>query len=478
SDRSGLLFLISPPGYGKTTLMEYIASRLGVMFVKVNGPALGHDVTSLDPAEAPNATAREEVEKLNFGLEMGNNTMLYVDDVQHTAPEFLQKFISLCDSTRQIEGVWNGETKTYDLRGKRFAVIMGGNPYTESGERFQVPDMLANRADIYNLGDILSGNREAFEQSYIENALTSNDVTAPLVSRDSEDIDRFIDMAQGKQVPLTDMSYDYSSVEADEIVSVLEKLMKIRDVVLKVNQQYIESAGKQDEYRSEPPFQLQGSYRNMNSMAEKVASAMNEEEVDQLIDDHYQNEAQTLTTGAEQNLLKLAEIRGTLTDEQKKRWEEIKEEFNRRQMMGGEDDPVARVAGPLSTLVQRVDDVQGALDRDQLSTHLADIRKALEEAADAAGQVDGVTEGKAADGGAPVEAAREAAEVLGESNLQVEIDGEMTAKFEEMLDTQLGLIESAIVPLAKAVHQHFEQSDETTEQLDEVLDQLQAIERA
>ena len=69
---------------------------------------------------------------------MGNNTMLYLDDIQHTHPEFLQKFISLCDATRQIEGVWDGETKTYDLRGKRFSVIMAGNPYTESGERFQI----------------------------------------------------------------------------------------------------------------------------------------------------------------------------------------------------------------------------------------------------------------------------------------------------------------------------------------------------
>ena len=58
--RMGLLLLVSPPGYGKTTLMEYVASRLGLVFVKINGPALGHRVTSLDPAEAPNATARQE----------------------------------------------------------------------------------------------------------------------------------------------------------------------------------------------------------------------------------------------------------------------------------------------------------------------------------------------------------------------------------------------------------------------------------
>ena len=32
---------------------------------------------------------------------------------------------------------------------------MAGNPYTESGEKFQIPDMLANRADTYNLGDII-----------------------------------------------------------------------------------------------------------------------------------------------------------------------------------------------------------------------------------------------------------------------------------------------------------------------------------
>ena len=86
----GLLLLISPPGYGKTTLMEYVANRLGLVFVKVNGPALGHSVTSLDPAEAPNATARREIEKVSFALELGNNALLYLDDIQHTSPELLR----------------------------------------------------------------------------------------------------------------------------------------------------------------------------------------------------------------------------------------------------------------------------------------------------------------------------------------------------------------------------------------------------
>ena len=76
TDLMGMLLLISPPGYGKTTLMEYVASRMGMAFVKVNGPSLGHEVTSLDPSESPNATARQEVEKINLSFEMANNVML------------------------------------------------------------------------------------------------------------------------------------------------------------------------------------------------------------------------------------------------------------------------------------------------------------------------------------------------------------------------------------------------------------------
>ena len=133
TDRMGMLLLISPPGYGKTTLMEYIANRLGITFMKINGPALGHDVKSLDPNEAPNASAREEIHKLNLSLEMGDNVMIYLDDIQHCHTEFLQKFISLCDAQRKIEGVYKGQPRTYDLRGKKVAVVMAGNPYTETG---------------------------------------------------------------------------------------------------------------------------------------------------------------------------------------------------------------------------------------------------------------------------------------------------------------------------------------------------------
>ncbi|MBG6018351.1 DNA repair ATPase [Proteus mirabilis] len=355
TDLMGLLLMISPPGYGKTTLMEYVADRLGLIFMKINGPALGHNVLSLDPEQAPNATAKQELEKLNLALEMGNNVMLYVDDIQHTHPEFLQKFISLCDGTRRIEGVWKGKTRTYDMRGKKFCVVMAGNPYTESGELFKIPDMLANRADIYNLGEVLGGMDDAFALSYIENSLTSNSVLAPLALRDLNDLYLFVDKAMGKSVSTNSLSYPYSDAEINEIVMVLKHLITLRDVILKVNQQYIASAAQSDKYRTEPAFRLQGSYRNMNKLSEKVSAVMNEKEIERLLDDHYLGEAQLLTTGAEENLLKLAEIRGILTEQDAIRWQQIKKDFMRNKALGGDNADIGdRVVSQLANLVESV----------------------------------------------------------------------------------------------------------------------------
>ncbi len=194
---------------------------------------------------------------------------------------------------------------------------MAGNPYTESGEAFRIPDMLANRADIYNLGDMLSDQKQAFELSFVENSLTSNSVLAPLATRDLNDLYRFVRMADGESIALSEMSHAYSATESNEIVTTLQKLIAAQQVVLKVNQQYIRSAATADQYRVEPPFKLQGSYRNMNKLAEKISAVMTDNELNTLLQDHYQGEAQTLAAGTEENLLKLAELRGDMTAEQR-----------------------------------------------------------------------------------------------------------------------------------------------------------------
>ncbi|SDT56482.1 DNA repair ATPase [Streptomyces sp. 2114.2] len=372
TDTGGLLLLLSPPGYGKTTLVEYVAERLGLMLVKVGGPALGHGVTSLDPADAPNATARQEVEKINFALASANNTLLYLDDIQHTSPELLQKFIPLCDATRRVDGVWNGAPRTYDLRGKRFAVCMAGNPYTESGARFQVPDMLANRADVWNLGDVLTGKEEAFALSFLENALTANPVLAPLAGRDRADLELLVRLATDDPTARADrLDHAYPPAELERILSVLRHLVAARETVLAVNAAYIASAARSDETRTEPAFRLQGSYRNMNKIAQRVRPVMNDAERAAVLDDHYTAEAQTLTHGAEANLLKLAELRGTLTPEQADRWAEVRTAHVRARTLGGpDDDPLTRAVAALGLLADRVAAVESAITRAADPRHL------------------------------------------------------------------------------------------------------------
>ena len=365
TDRMGLLLLISPPGYGKTTLMEYIANRLGLVFMKINGPAIGHQVTSLDPAEAPNAAAKEEVERLNLALEMGDNVMLYLDDIQHTHPEFLQKFISLCDATRKIEGVSNGRTRTYDLRGRRVSVVMAGNPYTESGERFQIPDMLSNRADVYNLGEIIGDSADAFEMSYLENCLTSNSTLAPLSTASPEDARAIIRAAERDTIEGIELQSNLSLDQVRDMYEVMRKLLRVRDVVLRVNRAYIRSAAQADAYRTEPPFKLQGSYRNMNRIAEKVASVMNDAELQSLIVSSYEQDAQTLTTDNEANVLKFKELMGILSTEEKERWDSIKYAFVESVRMQGldSDDQAGQLMRQLASMRDGLESIRAVISR-------------------------------------------------------------------------------------------------------------------
>lgn len=462
SDLMGLLMMISPPGYGKTTLMEYVANRLGLIFMRINCPALGHDVLSLDPAQAPNATARQELNKLNLALEMGNNVMLYLDDIQHTHPEFLQKFISLCDGTRRIEGVWRGDTKTYDLRGRKFCVVMAGNPYTESGEMFKIPDMLANRADIYNLGDILGGMEEQFALSYVENCLTSNPVLAPLATRDLQDVYKLVKMAQGENIATTDLSHAYSAAEISDIVAVLRKLFVVRDIVMKVNRQYIISAAQAEKYRTEPPFKLQGSYRNMNKMAEKIASVMNDQELQQMIADHYLGEAQLLTSGAEENLLKLAEIRGVMTEEQRSRWQQIKSDFLRNKAMGGDDADTGN----------------------KIVVQLADLVGGVRQLADAAGKPAIV------EADAPSKMQREDAQqqlllelvakiqaAIAANRPQVEVISQPVPGLDKLLVTLTESIEQSLFPIVRSMDKKLEIDLRTHYKMQDISKQLADIEK-
>ncbi len=342
---------MSPPGYGKTTLMEWIADRLGLLIVKVNGPALGRDTTSLDPADAPNAAARAEVEKINLALRMGRNVVLFIDDIQFTSPDLLSRFIPLADATRRVEGVVDGESHTFDLRGRRFAVVMAGNPYSTGGARFELPDMLVNRADVHNLGDVADEFSDEFALSYVENSLTATPVLAEHAVRLLDDVEALVSMADGRRAPTTDgLTHRWAPPELDESVRTLRLVRRAQAVLMDVNEAYVRSAAMADEDRTAPPFLLQGSYRNMARVAAQVVPAMTDEELDAVVEEHYASEAQTLTDRAEQNLLALGAMQETLDDDEQERWAAICERWSAR-----------TDADPSVKLVEALDRIAGAL---------------------------------------------------------------------------------------------------------------------
>ena len=150
----------------------------------------------------------------------------------------------------------------------------------------------------------------------------------------------------------------------------IEKVIKIRNTVLKVNETYIASAGMEDSYRTEPSFKLQGSYRDMNKLVAKVVPIMDDKELQTLVLSHYENESQTLTSAAEANLLKFKELSNSLTKEELQRWEDIKVIFaknNKLNILGGQNQ-MSQIIAQMADFTDNIEGIkeilrQGFLDK-------------------------------------------------------------------------------------------------------------------
>jgi flagellar biosynthesis/type III secretory pathway chaperone len=89
------------------------------------------------------------------------------------------------------------------------------------------------------LGEIICHAAEAFEISYLENCLTSNRTLAPLSSAPPEDARSLIQAAQRDSLEGIELHSNFSIDQLREMFEVMRKLLRVRDVILRVNRAYI-----------------------------------------------------------------------------------------------------------------------------------------------------------------------------------------------------------------------------------------------
>ncbi len=103
----------------------------------------------------------------------------------------------------------------------------------------------------------------------------------------------------------------------------------------------------------------------MNKIAERVVSAMNEEELFTQVLGSYENDCQTLTTGAESNILKWKELVDRISDDELERYEEIKKLYNKGKLAKG-DDKLGQAVVVLSDMTDNLGMIKDILKQNKM----------------------------------------------------------------------------------------------------------------
>lgn len=200
-------------------------------------------------------------------------------------------------------------------------------------------------------------------KTMIDLSLTSNPLLKQLASKSYDDLYPLIEMASSGKRDGFDLKGNHSKQDIESYLAILDKVIKVRNVVLQANSAYIASAAMEDAYRVEPPFRLQGSYRDMNKLVSKIVPMMNDAEIEVLLLSHYQNETQTLTNAAEANFLKFKEMTKMLSEDEASRWEDIKTTFvkNNKLKAFGDSNNMAQVLSQMTEFTNHIEGIKEIL---------------------------------------------------------------------------------------------------------------------
>ena len=179
-----------------------------------------------------------------------------------------------------------------------------------------------------------------------------------------KDVYEFIRAADSNDAKTLNLEAQYSAEEVEDYINLLKRVIAVKDIVFKVNLEYIKSASTEDAYRTAPSFKLQGSYRDMNKIVEKLVPVMNDEELKTLIISHYENESQTLTSSSESSLLRFKELYDVLSEEEEARWLDVKTKFQRNLKLKGvgESNEMGHVISQMESISEALKGIGSSID--------------------------------------------------------------------------------------------------------------------
>ena len=219
--------------------------------------------------------------------------MLYLDDIQHCIPSFCRSSSRCATPSARSRACGSGQ-HAHLRPARRRSPCDGRQPVHR--ERREVPDSrtCSPTAPTSTTSATSSATARGRVRAELPRERPHVESRARAAAQRAAEgrLRRASSMAErGPREGHRSRRRNYSPEELEEILAVMRKLMRVRDVVLTRQPRNTSArAAQADEYRTEPPFKLQGSYRNMNRSPKRSLPVMNDAEL------HTSSPRATITT--------------------------------------------------------------------------------------------------------------------------------------------------------------------------------------
>jgi hypothetical protein len=200
-------------------------------------------------------------------------------------------------------------------------------------------------------------------------------------------------------------------------------------------------------------------------------------ELENVVADHYRSEAHALASGAEHNLLKLAEIRGQLAEAERARWDDIKRAYNRHQLLQGADkgDKTAHIIAQLTSFNDNLDRIRTTIAAAAKRPDEGELEQTLQTSLGALNET--MAKLALAQQTELAGAIAKVGEALGQEKAppKVEIVNTLPAQYVNVYKHHVDTIETVLVPLVQGLAQQQRISEQVQVTLNQIAENLHGV---